>query len=275
MNYKKESQFTNNASKRVFEEVYTNEDMTDERANSNNGLYSLRVPEMFSSNVSQEKAISPRRVMCEPKNHAFWLQIKYYDDENDTQLALSDGHFYDFTSYNTMEEILHKLVIDSAITGDDSNVYNLVYEYIKETGRLEIKAICSDESSIKFGFACPSYKDYSELWHMINQIGNPFNIQLTPDQYNADSMTPISDLTLYNVWSREPLYVHATFSSSKKHYLCRTGDFWFKPSKYYYDNITNDVFEIYFTTDGSNKIIPFDAIKVIELCFILRQFARL
>ena len=31
MNYKKESQFTNNASKRVFEEVYTNEDMTEEK----------------------------------------------------------------------------------------------------------------------------------------------------------------------------------------------------------------------------------------------------
>ena len=37
MYYKKETQFTNNASKRVFEEVYTNEDMTDEKANTSNG----------------------------------------------------------------------------------------------------------------------------------------------------------------------------------------------------------------------------------------------
>ena len=80
---------------------------------------------------------------------------------------------------------------------------------------------------------------------------------------------------LCNVWSREPLYVHASFSSSKKHYLCRTGDFWFKPSKYYYDNITNDEFDIFFTTDGTHWIIPYDAVKIIELCFILRQFARL
>ena len=42
-----------------------------------------------------------------------------------------------------------------------------------------------------------------------------------------------------------------------------------------YDNITNDEFDIFFTTDGTHWIIPYDAVKIIELCFILRQFARL
>ena len=274
MNYRREAQFTNNASKRVFEEVYTNEDMEDTRAFNNNGVYSLRVPEMFASNVSQEKAISPRRVMCEPKSHTFWVQVVYYDSE-DTKLTESDVEFYDFTSNNTMEEILHRLTTDAASIDENSKTYNLIYLYNKEIGKLDFRALCSDSSPIKFSFSCPSYNDYFHLWRLFNQIGYPFNAQLEINQYVQEVLPPTEELSLNNVWSREPLYVHATISSSKKHYLCRTGDFWFKPSKYYYDNITNDLFDIYFTTDGTNKIIPYDAIKVIELCFILRQFARL
>ena len=78
MYYEKESQFTNNAFKRVFEEVFTNEDMKNSDANVSNGCYTLRTPQMFASNLSQEKAISPRRVMCEPNAHAFIARITYY-----------------------------------------------------------------------------------------------------------------------------------------------------------------------------------------------------
>ena len=45
--------------------------------------------------------------------------------------------------------------------------------------------------------------------------------------------------------------------------------------KYYYDNITNNDFDLFFTTDGSHFIIPYDGIKIIELCYILKQFSRL
>ena len=75
MNYKKESQFTNNASKRVFEEVYTNEDMNDRSISGQS--YRLNVPQMFANNPSQEKAVSPRRVMCEPSSHIFKLAVIY------------------------------------------------------------------------------------------------------------------------------------------------------------------------------------------------------
>ena len=272
MNYRREAQFTNNASKRVFEEVYTNEDMEDTRAFNNNGVYSLRVPEMFASDVSQEKAISPRRVMCEPKSHTFWVQVVYYDG---LSKATSDIAFYDFTSNNTMEEILHRISTDSPATGENSKTYSLIYSYNKETGHLDFRPLCSDGLVKEFAFSCPSYNDYLQLWRLFNQTGNPFGTQLEINQYVSEALPSTEILSLNKVWSREPLYVHATISSSKKHYLCRTGDFWFKPSKYYYDNITNDLFDIYFTTDGTNKIIPYDAVKVIELCFILRQFARL
>ena len=81
MYYPKESQFTGHASKRVYEEVYTNEDMTNDNVNVNNGYYTLRVPSLFSSDLSQEKAISPRRVMCEPNAHIFYTRISYWTEQ--------------------------------------------------------------------------------------------------------------------------------------------------------------------------------------------------
>ena len=276
MNYKKESQFTNNASKRVFEEVYTNEDMPDNRACDANGCYMLRTPQMFASNLSQEKAISVRRVMCEPNAHVFKMRILYYTDTKSDVLGSTDYQTYDFTSSNTMEEILNKIITDSVATTTSNDVYKLDYDYSKNTGDLFIIPLSDDGMPITFSFSCPTYKDYENFWHTFNQTNKPFNMDFDNyEDYNENCMEPIESLNLGNVWSREPLYVHASFSSSKKHYLCRTGDFWFKPSKYYYDNITSNEFEVFFTTDGNKRIIPYDAVKIIELCFILKQFSRL
>lgn len=272
MNYKKESQFTNNASKRVFEEVYTNEDMPDSMPV--NGVYRLNVPQMFANNPSQEKAMSPRRVMCEPKPHYFSMRVVYTNDNGD-DITPSYSR-YKITSETTLEEMLVYIESHASCKTDSNDTYAIRFDCDKLTGNLSIYALKNSSDMVPFRFSCRHYKGYKEFWDFLNQTGNPFFInENNPDNYNENSMAATSSITLSNVWSREPLYVHSTFSNSKKHYLCRTGDFWFKPSKYYYDNINQNDFEIFFTTDGSHRIVPHDAVKVIEICFILRQFARL
>lgn len=274
MYYPKESQFTGHASKRVYEEVYTNEDMTNDGVNSSNGNYTLRVPSMFASDLSQEKAISPRRVMCEPNAHIFYTRVSYWNNAA-AMLARTQFVSYDFTSNNTMEECLSYLR-NTLKVANNGTTYGLDYVYDKQNGQLVLYAVDDNYNSVNFRFECISYKHYNELWSLFNQTGNPFySAQNDQTQYDTDVLGPVPSYTMLNVWHREPLYVHATFSSSKKHYLCRTGDFWFKPSKYYYDNINSNDFNIFFTTDGSHWIIPYDAVKVIELCFILKQFSRL
>ena len=273
MMFKKESQFTSHASKQVFEEVYTNEDMADDRADVNNKFYMLRTPHMFAANVSQEKAISPRRILCEPKSHNFTMRISFYGsaEPEEGDEGFSTGYIlYNFTSENTIEEILNYIRDKTRVIDDVDDVYQIEYRYNKITGKLSITA--SFETF--FRFECESYEDYKELWSIFNQIGNPFKCADNAE-YDYEVLTIKEKFDFENVWNRDKLYVHASFSSSKKQYLCRTNDFWFKPSKYYYDNITRDEFFIFFTTDGSNRIIPYDAIKIIELCFILRQFSRL
>ena len=274
MEYKRESQFTSHASKRVFEEVYIDEDMPNERANSSNGSYMLRVPELFASDLSQEKAISPRRIMCEPKSHTFLLEVRYYEWSG-TQIGASAPNSFSFTGENSLEDCLHHMREELTYTKNDRTC-QLNYTYDKITGNLKLWAFDNNGNRVKFRLECLNYDDYNSFWHLLNQTGNPFgSTENDHSQYDIDVLGVVEEYQLSNVWNREPLYVHATFSSSKRHYLCRTGDFWFKPSKYYYDNLTNNEFYIYFTTDGSHFIIPYDAVKVIELCFILRQFARL
>ena len=279
MEYKRESQFTNHASKRVFEEAYIDEDMPNESVNVSTGEYMLRVPEMFATDLSQEKAISPRRVMVEPKPHTFVARVTYYNPINANVLATTNFVSFDFTSSNTLEECLNHMRDNfkvSVTANETTTTYGLYYNFDKIRGVLRLWAIDSANNSIKFRFECVNYDEYNNIWCLFNQTGNPFySNQNNHALYDTNVLVQQTGYELYNVWSREPLYVHASFSSSKKHYLCRTGDFWFKPSKYYYDNITNNEFFIHFTTDGSHFVIPYDAIKVIELCFILRQFARL
>ena len=275
MEYKRESQFTSHASKRVFEEVYIDEDMPNERANTSNGSYMLRVPELFASDLSQEKAISPRRIMCEPKSHTFLLAATYYPLDSIVPNGTTPYMSFNFTSANSLEDSLNYIRTQLIFT-DENNHCSLNYSFDKINGILKIWAVDVLGNPLRFRFECLNYDGYDSFWHLLNQTGNPFNVASSDhSQYTPNILNAVAEIQLTNVWSREPLYVHATFSSSKRHYLCRTGDFWFKPSKYYYDNLTNNEFYIYFTTDGSHFIIPYDAVKVIELCFILRQFARL
>ena len=293
MNYKKESQFTNNASKRVFEEVYTNEDMTEEKIYDKS--YLLNVPQMFANNPSQEKAISVRRVICEPNNYHFNMRVCFIDSRGEP--IYSTAERYTFTTHNDTDTILYSIcqnmrsekVVDIPYEDEEdgeivtktetvTEIYRLGYQYNKSTG--ELKFYAYEENGqirpIPFKFEFDTYKDCLAFWSLLNQVGNPFNIDVKPEDFEADDMNYVYDvLTLNNVWSREPLYVHASFSNSTKHYLCRTGDFWFKPSKYYYDNINQNNFNVFFTTDGTHRIIPYSAVKIVELCFILRQFARL
>ena len=277
MNYKKESQFTNHASKRVFEEVYTNEDMTDNKISSGN--YRLYVPQYFASNPSQEKAISIRRVICEPKPHIFSMAVEY-GRKNDqgiyTPIGQTQIMSFDFTANNNFEEIINEIVGRTRLELEPTGTFSLSYYYNKLEGNFVLHAQNNHFTPVAFRFVCLSYDDYKDIWDLFNQEGKPFGITIeNEDDYDGNSTSPTYSLYLHNVWSREPLLVHASFSNSKKHYLCRTGDFWFKPSKYYYDNINQNDFEIFFTTDGNSRIIPRDAVKIIEICFILRQFARL
>ena len=49
-------------------------------------ITNILIPSMFASDLSQGKAINPRRVMCEPNAHIFYTRVSYWDNASN-QLA--------------------------------------------------------------------------------------------------------------------------------------------------------------------------------------------
>lgn len=249
--FKSEKQFTERASKLIYEEVYFNSCMTEDNYDSASG-YRLKYPELFSANNSQDKSIAPRKIRIIPSAHqlrfSFVLDPGY---DNKASIAI------DVTTYNTMQEVLNE--IKNQVADQNNGLYKMQCTYDTMTGILFITFLDENDEIVEFKFEFTEVGNNIELWKFFNQPGEP---QL-PTEY-TDS------IRLANVWNRDYLYVHASFSNSRYHYLCTSNDDWESPSKLFYDNVFGYDFFVYFTTNGITKIIPYYANKLIELSFILR-----
>ena len=267
--YKSEKAFTRNQLRKlVYEEVYMNNDMTIDNYNPNTG-YQLNYPQFFSSNPSQDKSIAPRRIQVSPSSHQFRLCISYKDAA--LQVHSTNTYFLvDVLQDNTTQEILN-FIRENSVCQDGETTFALRSLYDKMTGELSFMAYdITNMQQVDFRFMCPSFDDYAGFWMFLNQINVPFaNIQLDQN-YTQNSLDYTMMYSISNVWNRETLYVHSSFSNSQHHYLCLSNEFWEKPSKLFYGNVNDNAFYIYFTTDGVNKIIPYYANKLLELSFVLR-----
>ena len=87
------------------------------------------------------------------------------------------------------------------------------------------------------------------------------------------SSTPIK--TFKNVWDREYLEFHASFSDSKRRFIGIKGDFYEKPSVLYNSPTDGSTFNVKFTSDGVHPIYPKYCRFIIQLCFVYNYRKRL
>lgn len=270
MNYRTEKQFTSRQRKLIYEEVYFNNNMTIANYDPLTG-YQLKFPQFFTANPSQDKSVAPRRVQIIPSSHQFRLNVTFRDAA--AQQHGNNVYFLvDILKDNSTQEIL-SYIRESSICVDNGVTYALRSVYNKITGQLTFQGVdLTNMQQVEFRFSCPSIDDYLQFWFFLNQIGIPFrSLLLNPNQPLAPNCLDFTaEYTLENVWNRDVLYVHTSFSSSQHHYMCLSNEFWEKPSKIFYCNINDNAFYVYYTTDGSQKIVPYHANKLIELSFVLR-----
>ena len=74
--------------------------------------------------------------------------------------------------------------------------------------------------------------------------------------------------TFNNVWNREYLEFHASFSDSKRRFIGIKGDFYEKPTVLYNAPTDGSTFNIKFTSDGKNSIYPKYCRFIIQLVFM-------
>ncbi len=92
---------------------------------------------------------------------------------------------------------------------------------------------------------------------------------------------PISDATIAeikqaneesinftNVWNRDDLYFHASFSDSARQLIGFQHDMWPDANVYYSCSLNSDDFTIRFTQDGVSKILPRNGVLLIQFSLI-------
>ena len=282
MEYKTEKDLTHKQNKIVYEEVYMDDDLSASKYIEGTG-WNLKYPSQFSINHSKDKSIAPRRIYLKPYERHFRIGVAYYDSNTNT-FAGPDGVIVVEGDENmTVLSFIKELTKLAPITDDNGNVrfqLNVSYDY--EAGQLLFTARYYAQAFVsnvcRFIFVFPNDIDYDNFVEFMNQRFDSPGIHdmcmlyqsWLPIQQLPQGYTPTDSIILYNVWNRTPLYLHASFSNSKNHYLCLSEEHWERPGKLYTDNTYGSEFTVYYTTDGTHKIIPLYAHKIIELSFVLR-----
>lgn len=197
----------------------------------------------------------------------------------------------EITSENGLEEILHKMMTDfnSILNADKGVLVNdkvekltasnnggesnamlkgvLNYDYNYKNATLTLKFKNTEGTSLPFAlFSNDDNNELREVLKFLNQEISTPNINMISCR-DADYNN--TEMTFDNVWNRKRLFIHSSFSNTKRGVIGVDGDFFMTPSKFYPPPTNSSNFNIKFTTDGVNIILPRYASFVIELCYLL------
>lgn len=264
---KPERKFNNQASKIMFEESFMRTDSRDSYNDAQTGI-NFEYPIHFASNKSAKKMIGIRNLLIIPTIHTIRLLVLIYDALGD---AIGDEIPIEWTitESNNLEEILHAFAsINTGILD-----HSLGYSYNSVTGRVELYGynINDPKTHLRLTFDDPEHDgtktDPTEMYPNFTSFLKFLNQET--GAVNNVYLSAIDSKIFNGVWNRETLFIHASFASSHRRLIGRNNDFWQTPSKKYeFSTSTND-FNIYFTTNGSNRIFPLHCDLYFELAFIL------
>ena len=208
---------------------------------------------------------------------------------------VGDGNYEDFAQekYIILEDSDMKKTVDVV-----PSYINFDYEYDSINGNLDIafttqvfmdtdlgflfspvildrdiKAVTkSTENSFmsqnmaKAGFAFDTSKNNPTVEPLI-QLLKFFNQEVNEQTINYLVQSKLM-MSFKNVWDREVLQVHASFSDNNRNFIGLNGDFYEKPSVLYEPPTNSSNFGVWFTTDGHRRLLLRYCRFFIGLCFI-------
>lgn len=281
----KETQLTQRASRRPCEYNYTNADIHHQDVTPSDG-YQFEYPVNWTGDPSTHKVIGLRRISYKPPsvNLAFDLKVEYEIVDNEALTTQTEtipilGYY---TSENTFEECIadiNKQIVKKLEDDFVNDKIKLAVTYEKETGNCVINFYNGDASTyLDFSFDFPYERDPS--YSMIGDFKNIdktyykreflklFNQEITKEAVHSLYSFNGDTLTFSNVWNRDTFYCHASFSDSPRKIIGINKDFWQAPSVFYeYSDNSND-FNIYFTTDTVQRILPRNGVLLIQISYI-------
>lgn len=267
-----EKQSTTRASKISIEETFMNCDTSDTNFDPSIG-YRFPYPQNWLSNPSQQKMIGLRSLEITPSSHMILMNISVYTMA-DTLIPPSDNLFAVplnlIITHTSDLELIFKYIseqfVDAFYTpvtvGNTTYLPRFSYGYDAATGKIQmiVRDMLDQDLLLKFKFDetdTATEVNFKEFAKFLNQ---PDYTSFKPIIETSNTLKTFND-----VWDRQTLYFHSTFSTTRRGLIGRNNAFWPSPSKkYFFRDATND-FYISFTTDGSHKIFPYYCKFYLEL----------
>ena len=262
--YRTENQFNTTASELAIEEVYTNLDIEPNDLYIPNEGFTFRYPQRWLNDPSQNKAIGLRKLSITPQPISLKLLFSYLSPSTKNEIGFQYLSI-DVLPENNMLEILTKIRDKLYERKDNQNtrVY-LTWTYVGTKLTLKCYRVDSDTgkelTDVSFLLCGSKWTDDSVL-KLFNQEITDGAIKKLDEFQN--------ELVFNNVWDRDYIEFHASFSEARKGFLGLRNEFYNKPSLLFKSPHDGPTFHITFYTNNARiAVLPRHCRFIIQLCFI-------
>ena len=272
-----EKQFNKTSTVDSFDEIYTNNDVSADNTYIADSGYPFEFPARWLNDPSMNKRIAIRRLDVIPTAHSFHLCCFSHvppigaDDDN---TLMSIQAKINITEHDNLIKVLAHICQSLSIYNATYGTYDrrLLFEYDERRNYLKMWCEGADNEFIThFGLFggqlsvedknfTGSDEDLKDFLQFLNQDDSDEMIKYL----KADTETK----EFYNVWSRDRLYIHASFSTSRRKYIGKRGDFYPVMNLLYPLPSNESTFSIFFSSDGRRTILIRYCNFDIQLCFI-------
>ena len=197
---------------------------------------------------------------------------------------------YTFIEENSLEEIIHKIIIDFndnnwteefenqvgtlLITDPGKHINEITkfimkYRYDYRIGKLSLEVL-TQENPVLFEFRTYQRDTYPNL---ITQYANlKYFLKFLNQEVNLQNYLILIEPTIMKtfeegVWNRKLAQFHASFSNASRQYIGLNNDFWYAPNRLFFYNHTS-TFSIRFSFDGIHYFLPRYSMFIVELTYI-------
>ena len=259
-----EKQFNTKATTESFDEIYTNYDISVEEDYLASTGYPFDYPTKWLNDPSMNKRIAIRRLDVLPSSHSFTLTVEC---ENVNDMSESGNNLVRYVNTDTIDvsyqdnliKVLNHICNTFSYEGQGKKC-GLKYEYDVKTNELTFYFENSKEELCNFTITGTD----TELIDFCKFLNQPITTQ------SRDKLKTNNNIKSFQeVWSRDRLYFHASFSTSRRKFIGKQGDFYQNLTLLYPSPTNESTFYIRFSSNGVQNILIRHCEFDIQLCFIV------
>ena len=271
-----EKQFNRTSTVDSFDEIYTNHDVSAVNSYIADSGYPFEFPARWLNDPSMNKRIAIRRLDVIPTAHSFHLRLFSHvppisDEENDPTLRITNAKI-NITEYDNLIKVLAHICESLSSYNISLEAYErrLLFEYDETRNYLKMWCEGTDNTfTTTFGLfgGIMNTDEGGDVDDDLKDFLRFLNQDTSEDMVNY-LKSDTEKKEFYNVWSRDRLYIHASFSTSRRKYIGKRGDFYPVMNLLYPLPSNESTFSIFFTSDGQRTILIRYCNFDIQFCFI-------